>query len=184
MLPSRDVSVLAVIDLQERLLQAFSDDVRPALVKQAALLIDAARILEIPVVATEQYPKGLGPTVDAIRSRLPTSVTPIEKLTFSSARSDAFRSALAVSGRQHVVLCGAETHVCVLQTALDLLEDGHRVSVAADAVGSRRRLDWDRGLAVLERAGATVGTSEMFVFRWLERAGTSEFKALAPLVKT
>jgi nicotinamidase-related amidase len=183
MLPSRDVSVLAAIDLQERLLGVFSEEVSPALVKQAALLIDAARILDIPVLATEQYPKGLGVTVEAIRSRLPVSVAPIEKITFSGARSEAFRSALAATGRRHVLLCGAETHVCVLQTALDLLDAGYHVSVAADAVGSRRRLDWERGLALLERAGATVGTSEMFVFHWLERAGTAEFKAVAPLVK-
>jgi nicotinamidase-related amidase len=127
--------------------------------------------------------KGLGPTASAIRDRLPPSVIPVEKTVFSCAGSPEFRDALDAPHRRQAVICGIETHVCVLQTALDLGDAGYEVSVAADAVGSRRDSDRDRGLALMERAGVLVGTSETFVFRWLERAGTPEFKQIAPLIK-
>jgi len=182
-LPDRDHSVLLVVDIQERLLGAFPEDVRDALVKRSSVLVDAARILGIPIVASEQYVKGLGPTVSSIRDRLPSSVTPAEKTVFSSARSPEFRAALDATGRRQAVICGIESHVCVLQTAVDLAAEGYEVSVAADAVGSRRESDRDRGLALMERAGVLVGTTETFIFRWLERAGTPEFKQIAPLIK-
>lgn len=182
-LPDRERSVLLVVDIQERLLGAFPEDVREALVKRASILVDAARILGIPVVASEQYVKGLGPTVSPVRERLPASVTPAEKTVFSCARSPEFRAALDATGRRQTVICGIESHVCVLQTALDLTAEGYEVSVAADAVASRRESDRDRGLALMDRANVLVGTTEMFIFRWLERAGTPEFKQIAPLIK-
>jgi nicotinamidase-related amidase len=182
-LPDRDHSVLIVVDIQERLLNALSEQVRDSVIARSGVLIDAARILGIPIVASEQYVKGLGPTALTIRDRLPPSVMPTEKTVFSCARSPEFRAALDATHRKQGIICGIETHVCVLQTALDLGDAGYDVSVAADAVGSRRDSDRDRALALMERAGVLVGTTETFVFRWLERAGTPEFKQIAQLLK-
>lgn len=181
-LPHRDRVTLAVIDVQERLLAAFPDDRRALVVRNTLIAIDAARILGVPIVASEQYPKGLGPTIPEIRERL-GETAPIEKIVFSCGRSPEFRAALDATARRDVILCGVEAHVCVLQTAIDLMNDGYRVYVPADAVTSRRALDWERALALLTQAGAIVGTTEMFVFQLLERAGTDEFKAISKLVK-
>jgi nicotinamidase-related amidase len=179
----RDRTVLAVIDMQERLLNAFAPDRRDDVVRSTLIALDAATILGVPVIVSEQYPKGLGPTIPEIRDRLGDRFTPVEKLVFSCGRSPEFRAALDTTGRKDVLLTGVESHVCVLQTAVDLIEDGYGVYVAADAVRSRRDLDWQRALSLLERAGAVVGTTEMFVFQLLERAGTDEFKAVVKLVK-
>ena len=179
----RDRTVLAIVDMQERLLNAFADERRTEVVRNTLIALDAATILGVPVVVSEQYPKGLGPTIAEIRERLGTAPPPVEKLVFSCGRSPEFRAALNATGRKDVLLAGVESHVCVLQTAVDLIEDGYGVYVAADAVRSRRDLDWQRALSLLETAGAIVGTTEMFVFQWLERAGTDEFKAVAKLVK-
>jgi nicotinamidase-related amidase len=178
----RDACVLVLVDLQKRLLNAFADDTRTRVVRYATALIESAGILGLPILVTEQYPRGLGPTVSPIRDRM-GDTAPIEKTVFSCARSPDFRTALDATGRRDVLMCGVETHVCVLQTAGDLIADGFRIHVAADGTGSRRHLDWERGLAVMERAGAVVGTTEMFLFQLLERAGTDEFRAVSKLIK-
>ncbi len=179
----RENAVLAVVDMQERLLNAFEPERRATVVQRAGLAIDAARVLGLPVLVTEQYPKGLGRTVQEIRERLPEGTTPVEKLVFSCSRCEEFRTALDGTHRRDVVLCGVEAHVCVLQTAVDLLREGFRVLVPADAVASRRTLDWRVGLELMRHAGAVVGTTEIFLFQLLERAGTDEFKQIARLVK-
>ena len=179
----RENTVLAVVDMQERLLPAIPEARRTSVIRNAAIAIDAAGVLGVPVLVTEQYPKGLGPTVPEIRERLGAAFAPIEKLAFSCGRSPEFKSALQASGRRDVLICGVEAHVCVLQTVMDLGRDGYRVYVPADGVGSRRDLDWERGLALMETAGATVGTTELFLFQLLERAGTDEFKQISRLVK-
>jgi nicotinamidase-related amidase len=180
---SRARAVLAVIDVQERLLPAIPEERRTQVLRNVLIAIDAATILGLPTVASEQYPKGLGPTVPEVREHLGDTCTPVEKLVFSCGRSPEFRAALEATGRRDVILCGVEAHVCVLQTTLDLLGNGYRVFVPADAVASRRLLDWERGLALMERAGAVVGTTEIFVFQLLERAGTDEFRAISKLVR-
>jgi nicotinamidase-related amidase len=180
---SRGSAVLAVVDVQERLLAAFPEPVRDAVVKHVSTLVESAGVLGVPIVVSEQYPKGLGPTVADVRDRLGAAFAPIEKMVFSCGRSPEFRAVLDATGRRDVVLCGVESHVCVLQTAVDLLTDGYRVFVPADAVRSRRDLDWERSLALMDKAGVTVGTTEMFLFQLLERAGTDEFKRISKLVK-
>ena len=179
----RENTVLTVVDMQERLLPALPDARRTSVMRNVAIAVDAAGVLGVPVLVTEQYPKGLGPTVPEIRERLGAGFAPIEKLAFSCGRSPEFKSALQASGRRDILICGVEAHVCVLQTVMDLHRDGYRVYVAADAVGSRRDLDWERGLALMETAGATVGTTELFLFQLVERAGTDEFKQISQLVK-
>jgi nicotinamidase-related amidase len=179
----RENTVLTVVDMQERLLNAFADKRRASVIRHAGIAAQAAGVLGIPTLATEQYPQGLGPTVAEIRERMGAGFAPIEKLAFSCGRSPEFRAALQATGRRDVLICGVEAHVCVLQTVMDLVREGYRAYVLADAVGSRRDLDWQRGLALMERAGAIVGTTELFLFQLLERAGTDEFRQVSKLVK-
>jgi nicotinamidase-related amidase len=176
-------TVLAVVDMQERLLNALQEGDRAAVVRNVAIAVEAAGVLGIPTLVTEQYPKGLGPTAVEIRARMGADFAPIEKLVFSCGRSPEFRAALDATGRRDVLICGIEAHVCVLQTVMDLTSGGYRVYVPADAVRSRRDLDWERGLALMDKAGATVGTTELFLFQLLERAGTDAFRRISTLVK-
>jgi nicotinamidase-related amidase len=163
---------LVVVDVQEgfRPYASFA-----GVAEACAKLVQAARILDVPRVVSEQYPKGLGhtaPEVGLERER------PIEKSVFSAARAEGFD----LDGRDQALVCGIETHVCVSQTVLDLLERGVEVQIPADAVGSRHEIDYARGLERLERAGAVVTTVEAALFELLERAGTPEFKAVQKLI--
>lgn len=173
-------SFLVVVDVQERLAPAMTDGEEA--VARCALLMKAARRLEVPIVVSEQYPKGLGPTVPAIAALAPEGAT-VSKLHFSCAEEPAFIDRIEALRRDHAVICGIEAHVCVLQTAIGLADRGFAVIVVEDAIASRRPADKAAALRRLERAGVAVVTSEMVVFEWLGRAGTPEFKELAPLVR-
>lgn len=179
---SRDDSVLVVVDVQEKLVPAVPDSSR--VIERAGLLLAAAGVLGVPVIATEQYPRGLGPTVEALRKALPAGCEPIEKTDFSCVPVPEFASRLMTLGRDQVVVAGLEAHVCVGQTVLDLLGAGKRVFVPADAVASRRADDAAVALRRIERAGAVVTTAEAVVFEWLRRAGTAEFKALSAVIRS
>jgi nicotinamidase-related amidase len=168
----RERTALVVVDVQE----AFRPYESFAGVAQAcAKLVRAARILDVPRVVSEQYPKGLGHTAPEVGLE---GERPIEKSVFSAARAEGFD----LAGRDQALVCGIETHVCVSQTVLDLLGRGIEVQVPADAVGSRHGIDYERGLERLERAGAVVTTVEAALFELLERAGTPEFKAVQKLI--
>ena len=169
--------------MQEKLMSAMPDTEGGVAVKNVKILLEAAKLLDIPVHVTEQYPKGLGPTIGEIRESAGEEFHPIEKVVFSCARSPEFMEALKDVGRSSVLLCGVETHVCVLQTVIDLVNDGYRVYVPADAVVSRKQLDWEKGIALMDKAGAVIGTTEAFLFQLLERAGTDEFKQISKLVR-
>ncbi len=176
---SRNDSRLLVIDLQERLVPAIDggDDV----VANSAKLVKAAGVLGIPVSATEQYPKGLGPTVEPLAGLLPT---PAEKIEFSCLNSLGWNSeGSEPEGRFKVVVAGVEAHVCVQQTVIDLLAHGFRVYVAADAVGSRLPVDREFALQRMALSGAVLTTTEAIMFEWCERAGGDEFKEISRLVK-
>lgn len=179
----RDQAVLLVIDMQERLLGAFPEPQRDAVIARCLLAIDTAGVLGVPVLVSEQYSKGLGPTMAPIRERLGAGFAPVEKLAFSCGRSEPFRAALEATGRKDVLISGVEAHVCVLQTTLDLIRDGYRVFVVSDAVTSRKDIDRHAGLAMMDKAGAVIGTAEIFAFQLLERAGTDEFRAISKLVR-
>jgi len=168
----RDRAALVVVDVQEAF-RAYSSFA--AVVESCAKLLAGARILGLPTVVTEQYPKGLGRTAPEIGLE---DERPIEKTVFSAARAEGFD----LAGREQAIVCGIETHVCVSQTVHDLLGSGVEVHVPADAVGSRHELDYERGLDRLERAGAVVSTVEAALFELLERAGTPEFKAVQKLI--
>lgn len=173
MLMRADRSILLIIDIQERLCPALHD--AEALVENSGWLIQVARKLGVPVRVSEQYPKGLGPTVAALRPLL-EGVTPVEKLRFSTAREAGL---LPGGERPQVVVCGAETHVCVLQTVLELLEDGRQVFVVEEAVASRTAANKELALARMRQAGAQIVSREMVAFEWMERAGTEVFKEIS-----
>lgn len=173
MILDRDRTALVVIDVQEGFRPAVQRFERVA--ANAGKLVQAARILELPVVVTEQYPKGLGPTAPEVGL---DGEEPLEKVCFAASEADGFD----LQGRDQALLCGIEAHVCVLQTALRLLPDVE-VHVARDAVTSRRRQDRDVGIRRMERAGAVITSVETALFELLGRAGTPEFKEVQALVK-
>lgn len=179
MLMRADHSTLLVIDIQERLCPALHEP--EALVENSAWLIQVARRMNVPVLVSEQYPKGLGPTVAALRPLL-EGIEPVEKMRFSTARE---RVLLAQPGgeRRQFVVCGAETHVCVLQTALELLELGREVFVVEEAVTSRTPANKQLALTRMRQAGAQIVSREMVAFEWLDRAGGELFKDISKMVR-
>ncbi len=175
---------LLVIDVQERLLPAMSEP-QPALAN-CMRLVQAAAHLSLPVTVSQQYPKGIGPTVEELRRLLPNGAAVLDKLAFSCVRDAGLRmriEQLAADGRDQVLVCGIEAHVCVLQTALEIAATGLSCFVAADATASRVQASKDIAMARMQGAGVTIVTSEMAIFEWLGQAGTADFKALMPLVK-
>jgi nicotinamidase-related amidase len=171
-------TALAVIDVQEKLIPHVVGSAR--LVWNIGRLLEGGKRLGLPALATEQYPKGLGQTVPELAARLGS---PPEKLSFSCAGCEAFDRELARLDRAKVLLAGIETHVCVQQTALDLMSQGYRVYLAVDAVGARLPLDHDTALRRMELAGAVLTTTEAALFEWCQQAGTPEFKAISNLVR-
>jgi nicotinamidase-related amidase len=169
-------AVLVVVDVQEAFRPAVLDFERVA--ANAGVLVEGANALGVPVVATEQYPKGLGRTVPEVAERL-DGVEPIEKVCFSAARADGFD----LGERDQALVCGIESHVCVSQTAHDLLARGLEVHVARDAVSSRSEENRELGIHKMERAGAVVTSVEAALFELVGAAGTPEFKVVQGLVK-
>jgi nicotinamidase-related amidase len=175
---SQSDAVLLVVDVQERINSVMADQ---AHLPRIELLVDACTALGVPVVATEQYPKGLGATVASLAGRLPAP--PVVKDTFSCAREPASRAAITDTGRRQVIVTGIETHVCVLQTVLDLMASGLHVHVPHDAVNSRRPADRDWALRRMESCGAVITSTESALFELLERCGTDDFRAISKMVK-
>jgi nicotinamidase-related amidase len=173
----RERAALVVVDVQEAFRKALPDfdDVAAA----AETLVRGAAALGVPVVVTEQYPKGLGRTVDRVADALPAGSEPIEKVRFSAAEADGFD----LGGRDQALVCGIETHVCVNQTVLDLLGQGVGVQVASDAVGSRTEANRRLGLERMERAGAAMTSVETALFELLGGSDADEFKEVQALVK-
>lgn len=168
----REKAALVVVDVQEGFR---SYDTFEAVASGCAKLVQGARILQVPRIVSEQYPKGLGHTAPEVDLQ---DEPVIEKSVFSAARAEGF----ALEDRTQAIVCGIETHVCVSQTVHDLIDRGIEVHVPADAVGSRNEVDYERGLERLERAGAVVTTVEAVLFELLERAGTPEFKQVQRLI--
>jgi len=174
-------ALLLVIDVQERLASAMPKPALAELEKNAAVLIRAAKRLELPVVATEQYPKGLGKTLPALRELLPADA--MSKMEFSCGASKPIARHILGTGRKQAVVVGMEAHVCVFQTVRDLLRGGFSVFVAEDAVISRTEANRAVGLRLCEKAGATLSSTEAILFDLLGVAGTPEFKELTALIK-
>jgi nicotinamidase-related amidase len=177
-------SILVVVDVQERLALAMPQASMDRLVGSTLVLLESARLLGVPVVATEQYPRGLGPTVAPLAEKLRAlGVEPIDKMTFDACGEPRIIRAIVERAPRAVVLAGMETHICVFQTARELCRRGMVVHVVADAVASRREENRVLGLSLCERAGALATPTETVVFDWLGRAGTDAFKAISKLVR-
>lgn len=177
---SRQKSALLVIDIQERILPVIFEYER--VVQNSIKLIKGFKILELPVYYTEQYPKGLGPTTSAVKEVLNESIA-IEKMSFSCSGAPGLFEELKKKKIEQVVLCGIESHVCVLQTTLDLLSNGFQVHVASDAVSSRRKFDYDIALQRMNSNNAEITLTESVLFELLEVCGTDQFKTISKLVK-
>ena len=175
-----ELCCLVVVDIQAKLNPVMFDPARVP--SGAAKLLKGAEILGVPALLSEQYPKGIGATVDELRGLMPTGC-PIEKDTFSCLANDAFTQRFAALDRPQVVISGIETHICVMQTALHFLSGGAEVFVVADACASRLRESHDAGLERIRDAGGWVVTVEMVLFEWLKRSGTPEFKQISQLIK-
>jgi nicotinamidase-related amidase len=177
-----DHCALVVVDIQERLLPPIFEKER--LIRNSQLLIRLANILQLPLLATTQYAKGLGPIVSEIASLLPPSPA-INKMEFGCFGSGEFCSAVkSLPGdRNTLLLCGMESHICVTQTALGALNQGYLVHVASDAVSSRTEWNWNIGLRRMEAAGAVISSTEMMIYELLRASGTAAFKEMLQYLK-
>lgn len=171
---------LLVVDIQKKLTPYIVN--RAEVIAQSVRMIEAAKLLELPITVTEHYPRGLGPSEQPILEAA-ADATLLEKIAFSVCGDEQSRERIVSLMRPAIIIVGIETHVCVQQTALDLLEMQMRPFVLADAVGSRRKSDCEFGLRRMEAAGVVVTTVESAIFDLLERAGTELFKRVAPLLR-
>ncbi len=171
-------TALLVVDMQEKLLPKIM--MAEEVIRNASFLVNAAKVLGVPVLGTEQYPKGLGPTVEPIRGML-TKVW--EKQTFSAVGEAGALDFLKSDARIKVVVVGIEAHICVMQTVLDLLNQGFHVFVCVDAVSSRYAIDVKIALKRMQQAGAILVTAEACVYEWLETAANPAFKEISALVQ-
>lgn len=183
MLMNRDDSAILTIDVQEKLLPLIPN--QEQLCWNITRLLDGAKILDVEVRGTEQYPRGLGKTVESIASKLNSASghQVAEKTMFSCRECSSLFAQLADSGIHNLLLCGIETHVCVAQTALDLIAQGFNVFVCVDAVGSRHELDHATALRRLESCGVALTTTEAALFEWCEQSGSDAFKGISKLVQ-
>ena len=176
---------LLIVDVQERLIAAMPPDVAAGVERNLITLAATAQRFELPVVVSEQYPKGLGRTTPAVAGALESvrGVCFFEKVEFAATAAPAWAEAVGPLPRKTWLVAGMETHVCVFQTVRALRGAGHEVIVLADAVTSRTRSNWQRGLALCERTGAIAATTESVVFDLLGKAGTDDFKALSKMLR-
>lgn len=171
---------LVIIDIQERLVPAMGQ--KDTVIANCQHLIEIAKLMQIPTLLTEQYPKGLGPTIPEIRDALAV-YAPVVKTSFSCCGEPAFADALKTTERKTVLLTGMETHVCVLQTALDLMNQGFAVHLVRDAVCSRTQDNWQTGVEFMRDAGAVITCTETVLFQLLKTAGTDEFRAISKRIR-
>jgi len=176
----RDDSLLVIVDIQERLAVAMTEKER--VVTNTLHLIESAKLLGVPLLITEQYPKGLGPTVPEVRNAVQT-YAPIEKITFSCCGGKFFMEAVQETEKKQIILVGMETHVCVLQTCIDLLQNGYFVHVVSDAICSRTKQNYKTAIEYMRDAGAVITCTETVLFQLLVKAGTEEFKAISKRIK-
>jgi nicotinamidase-related amidase len=175
-------ALLVVIDIQDKLCAAMDEKVLRHLCKNTGILLESAVELDIPVVFTEQYVKGLGSTLAELKERAPEASC-FEKMTFSCCGNEAFVKQLKESGRTQIIVCGMETHVCVLQTVIELLEAGFDIHIVKDAIMSRDKRNWQTAVDAMTQAGAVPTCTESVMFQLLKVAGTDAFKKLSKLVR-
>lgn len=180
------LSQLVIIDMQTRLITVMPQDLMHATIKNAGILAQAAAMLDVPAIITEQYPKGLGNAAPELLALLPSlkpaNLKPVEKLTFSCMAEPIFSRQLT-RDRSQVVLAGMEAHICVLQTALDLIDAGKQVFVAEDAIISRNPANKANAIARMREAGCIISNTESIVFEWLGKAEGDVFKDISKLIR-
>jgi len=178
---TRDASLLLVVDIQEKLWAHIAN--REQVRDRTSVVIRGARELGVPMLVSEQYPQGLGPTVKALEDLMAPGTVAYAKTAFSCLGDQGLTDAIAGSGRRQLVVCGIEAHICVLQTVFEVLRDGYQAAVVADAVGSRKEADRQAGLERMRARGAEIVSSEMILFEWLRDASHPAFKVVSQLVK-
>ncbi|MCQ4922727.1 hydrolase [Tissierella carlieri] len=176
---NRDNTALLIIDIQEKLASIMK--YKEQIIDNTKILITAAKEMNMPIIVTEQYPKGIGPTIADIKEAVDNKEA-FEKTNFS-AYIGKIKEALDATGRKKVIITGMETHICVFQTARDLIENGYEVFIARDAVCSRTKENFLNGLELMKDVGAVISNTEAIVFDLLKIAGTPEFKVLSKLIK-
>ena len=176
---NKEEAILVIIDVQERLVPVMSE--RENVIKNINVLISMAKSMEIPIVVTQQYSKGLGDTVPQINENLEGAMK-FEKNTFSGCIEEVMDH-IDKTGRKKIIISGMETHVCVLQSVRDLIDQGYYVFVASDAVCSRTKVNYKNGLSMMQDMGAVISNTETILFDLLKKSGTLQFKALSKLIK-
>lgn len=177
---TRENTGLVIVDAQEKLMQVMADPDRVS--DRMVKLLHLSRIFHLPVILTEQNPRLLGPTIPAVRAAL-TEYSPIEKLDFDCCNVDLFNTRLQEKALHNIILTGVETHICIFQTCISLLEKGYAVHVPHHAVDSRTVANREVGLSLMREAGAVITSAETIIFQILKRAGTVEFKEMLKIVK-
>ena len=177
---NKNNALLVIVDIQDKLAVVMKH--KEKIVNNCLHLIEAAKLLNIPIVVTEQYPKGLGHTIKEIKEALP-SYEPLEKVTFDCCKGGSFLKQITSLKRKQIILSGMETHVCVLQTCLSLLKKKYSVHLVSDAVCSRKKGDHLTGRELMRDAGAVITCTETVLFQLLEKAGTLDFKAISKRIK-
>ncbi|MEM6998876.1 MAG: hydrolase [Pseudomonadota bacterium] len=175
-------SCLIIVDIQAKLTAAMPDKVISRLRKNTEILIDAANQLNVPIITTAQYPKGLGPIEEFISNRVSDSAKNFDKTCFSSLGADQFTEHLNQINKKQIILLGIEAHICVLQSAIELLDEGYDVFVVTDAIASRKLTSYDTALIRLNQAGCSLLNTESVLFEWLRDASHPEFKTLSKLI--
>jgi len=176
-------SLLFIVDMQERLSSAMPNKIIQHVIKNCQLLTQAANLLGIPVVVSEQYPKGLGNTLSSITASLPESVQIHEKICFSCASNQNISQAIDVLNKKQIIIVGMEAHVCILQTAIELQQKGYQIFIAADSVCSRSKQHYLNALQRLQQAGCVITNYESVCFEWLRDAKHDQFKDVSKLLK-
>jgi len=176
----RKECLLLIIDVQEKLVSALDKDI---IVKRTETLVKAAKIMEIPTVVTEQYPKGLGSTVVKVKQNLDKKSPIIEKTAFSAVKEKGFMDILKSYNKNQIVICGIETHICVHQTANDLISEGFEVYIAKDACASRNKYEFKQGIELMQANGAKISCVEIILFEWLRSSRNPYFKEIQALIK-
>ena len=177
------LAALVVIDVQEKLLPVITTTSADELLGKISTLVRACALMDVPIIYTEQYPKGLGRTHPALADLLHNHIGPIQKQTCSCWREEEFRNALQRTEREHVIIAGVESHVCVQQTALDLMRVDYVPFLASDAIGSRNMPDTQIAIERMRRAGVEISTTESLIFELVERCDHPRFKEIVQLIK-
>lgn len=178
---SLDDSLILIIDVQDKLLNAVFNGEK--ILKKSEIISKASNILEVPVIITEQYPKGLGNTIDSIKSYVSSTTKYFEKTNFSAINETEIYSCLKKMDKKHIVVFGIETHICVSQTVLALIDAGYKVSVIKDACGSRKEEEHNAGIWKMRDNGADIITVEIALFEWLKSSQHAKFKEIQNLIK-